>query len=160
MEDQAQDVADVATDSTRATLPSMAVCHSIQRNGMYPSRGGGSDISAGEAYAGEVRHFTGVPHSLPGDATNGQLLGISQNTVLFSILMNAFGGNGTNEFALPDLRGRTLIGSGQGVGLPVQIFGVPTGETPPALPLSYLIATQAAYPPIDEGVIAPAFSRS
>jgi microcystin-dependent protein len=48
---------------------------------------------------------------------NGQILPISQNTALFSLLGTTFGGNGQTTFALPDLRGRIPIGAGQGPGL-------------------------------------------
>ncbi|MFO0909471.1 MAG: tail fiber protein [Isosphaeraceae bacterium] len=48
---------------------------------------------------------------------NGQLLPISQNTALFSLLGTMYGGNGTSTFGLPDLRGRVAIGFGQGPGL-------------------------------------------
>lgn len=48
---------------------------------------------------------------------NGQLLSISQNQLLFSILGTNYGGNGTSVFGLPDLRGRTPIHVGQGPGL-------------------------------------------
>ena len=41
----------------------------------------------------------------------GQLLSISQNTALFSLLGTTYGGNGTTTFALPDLRGRVGISS-------------------------------------------------
>ncbi len=41
---------------------------------------------------------------------NGQVLPIAQNTALFSLLGTQYGGNGTNNFALPDLRGRTPVG--------------------------------------------------
>jgi microcystin-dependent protein len=44
----------------------------------------------------------------------GQLLSISQNTALFSLLGTTYGGNGQTTFALPDLRGRVAISSGQG----------------------------------------------
>ncbi len=47
----------------------------------------------------------------------GQLLPINQNPALFSLLGVQFGGNGTSNFALPDLRGRVPIGQGQGPGL-------------------------------------------
>lgn len=46
---------------------------------------------------------------------NGQLLPINQNTALFSLLGTYYGGNGTTNFALPDLRGRTPIGAGSSV---------------------------------------------
>lgn len=48
---------------------------------------------------------------------DGQLLSIAQNTALFSLLGTQFGGNGQTNFGLPDMRGRTLIGVGQGPGL-------------------------------------------
>ncbi len=47
----------------------------------------------------------------------GQLLQISQNQALFSVLGTAFGGNGETSFALPDLRGRVPVGVGAGTGL-------------------------------------------
>ncbi|MEK7322256.1 MAG: tail fiber protein [Pseudomonadota bacterium] len=48
---------------------------------------------------------------------DGSLLSISQNTALFSLLGTTYGGNGTTTFGLPDLRGRALVGTGQGPGL-------------------------------------------
>ena len=48
---------------------------------------------------------------------NGQLLAISQNTALFSLLGTTYGGNGQTTFALPDLRGRSMVHWGQGPGL-------------------------------------------
>lgn len=48
---------------------------------------------------------------------NGQLLSISQNSALFALLGTTYGGNGVTTFALPDMRGRTLVHAGQGPGL-------------------------------------------
>ena len=48
---------------------------------------------------------------------NGALINISTNTALFSILGTTYGGNGTTNFALPDLQGRVAVGAGQGPGL-------------------------------------------
>lgn len=48
---------------------------------------------------------------------NGQLLAISTNTALFSLLGTNFGGNGTTNFALPDLQGRCALHQGQGPGI-------------------------------------------
>jgi microcystin-dependent protein len=48
---------------------------------------------------------------------NGQLLPINQNQALFSLLGTQYGGNGTTNFALPDLRSRVPLGFGQGPGL-------------------------------------------
>lgn len=47
----------------------------------------------------------------------GQLLQISSNTALFSLLGTTFGGDGRTTFGLPDLRGRSLVGEGSGPGL-------------------------------------------
>jgi microcystin-dependent protein len=48
---------------------------------------------------------------------DGQLLPISQNTALFSILGTSYGGNGTSTFGLPNYQGRTPLHTGQGPGL-------------------------------------------
>ena len=48
---------------------------------------------------------------------DGQLLPISSNTALFSLLGTQFGGDGRTTFGLPDLRGRTIVGAGSGPGL-------------------------------------------
>ncbi|MEO6685717.1 MAG: tail fiber protein [Dyadobacter sp.] len=48
---------------------------------------------------------------------NGQLLPLSQNTALFSLLGTTYGGNGQSTFALPDLQGRVPMHPGQGPGL-------------------------------------------
>ena len=48
---------------------------------------------------------------------NGQLLPISQNTALFSLLGTNYGGDGRTTFALPDLRGRAVISMGQSPGM-------------------------------------------
>ena len=48
---------------------------------------------------------------------SGQNLSIAQNTALFSLLGTTYGGNGQTTFALPDLRGRCVVSSGQGPGL-------------------------------------------
>ena len=57
----------------------------------------------------------------------GQLMSIQQNAALFSLLGTTFGGNGTQNFALPDLRGRVPRGQGQGSGLSPVIMGEVAG---------------------------------
>jgi microcystin-dependent protein len=54
---------------------------------------------------------------------NGQLLPISQYTALFSLLGVNYGGNGTTNFALPDLRGAVAISPGQGPGRSMYSIG-------------------------------------
>lgn len=59
---------------------------------------------------------------------DGQLLSIAQNTALFSLLGTTFGGNGTTNFGLPDLRGRAPLHQGQGPGLTPRVMGETSGE--------------------------------
>ncbi|MBL7976400.1 MAG: phage tail protein [Candidatus Kapabacteria bacterium] len=59
---------------------------------------------------------------------DGQLLDISQNTALFSLLGTTYGGNGTTTFRLPDLRGRAAMNQGQGPGLRNMTMGESIGE--------------------------------
>lgn len=54
---------------------------------------------------------------------DGRLLPISENTALFSLLGTQYGGDGRTTFALPDLRGRTILGASQGPGLPNYTIG-------------------------------------
>jgi len=58
---------------------------------------------------------------------NGQLLAISQNQALFALLGTTYGGNGTQTFGLPDLRGRTPVSWQQGPGLSNYVLGEATG---------------------------------
>ena len=57
----------------------------------------------------------------------GQLLPINQNQALFSLLGTTYGGNGQTNFALPDLRGRVAVSSGQGPGLSPYDLGERSG---------------------------------
>lgn len=58
---------------------------------------------------------------------NGQLLQISQNQALFSLLGTTYGGNGTTNFALPNLMGRTPLHFGTGPGLSPRTLGEVAG---------------------------------
>ena len=58
---------------------------------------------------------------------SGQVLPINQNQALFSLLGTTYGGNGTTNFQLPDMRGRVPIHQGQGPGLPTYTIGEQTG---------------------------------
>src|ERR1700738_3058616 len=60
---------------------------------------------------------------------NGQLLPISQNTALFSLLGTTYGGDGKTTFALPDIQGRAPIQPGQGPGLSDYFLGETGGLT-------------------------------
>ena len=70
-----------------------------------------------EGTIAEIRMFAGNFAPRNWAFCQGQLLSISQNTALFSILGTTYGGNGQTTFALPDFRGRVAVGTGQGPGL-------------------------------------------
>ncbi len=59
---------------------------------------------------------------------DGQLLPISQNTALFSLLGTTYGGDGRSNFALPDLQGRAPMHPGQGPGLSLHDLGEADGS--------------------------------
>ena len=59
---------------------------------------------------------------------DGQLLPLSQNTALFSLLGTTYGGNGKSNFALPDLLGRSPMHPGQGPGLSLHDLGETGGS--------------------------------
>jgi len=78
---------------------------------------------AQEAFIGEVRIFAGNFAPRGWALCEGQLLAISQNTALFSILGTTYGGDGRTTFGLPDLRGRVAIAPGTGPGLSSKRLG-------------------------------------
>jgi microcystin-dependent protein len=93
-----------------------------------------------DVFVGEILLF---PFNFPprGFAfCQGQLLAISQNTALFSLLGTTYGGDGKTNFALPDLRGRVPIDYGQGPGLSDYGIGGTGGVETVALSLSQLPA--------------------
>ncbi|HEX8239809.1 MAG TPA: tail fiber protein [Allosphingosinicella sp.] len=59
---------------------------------------------------------------------NGQILPLSQNTALFSLLGTTYGGNGKSTFALPDLQGSVPMHPGQGPGLSLHDLGETGGS--------------------------------
>jgi microcystin-dependent protein len=78
-----------------------------------------------DPFMGEIRIFSFQQAPRGWALCNGQLLPINQNQALFSLLGTAYGGNGSTNFALPDLRGRAPIHTGGGAG---DTNGVRTGE--------------------------------
>ncbi len=59
---------------------------------------------------------------------NGQLLPLSQNTALFSLLGTTYGGDGKSNFALPDIQGSAVMHPGQGPGLSLHDLGETGGS--------------------------------
>lgn len=135
--------------------PSLSLTYLISADGIYP--GGGTAVSIGQVAA-----FGGgyVPSGwLPADGT---LLSIASYSTLFGLIGTTYGGDGLSNFALPDLRGRTIVGAGTGGGLaPValgQSFGTDTttltlGELPAhdhGLPGGGVTGTTGGGTPVDE----------
>ncbi len=82
-----------------------------------------ASVQAQECFIGEVRMFAGNFAPRGWALAQGQIMAIAQNTALFSILGTTYGGNGQTTFALPDLRGRFPMGTGQGPGLSPRDLG-------------------------------------
>jgi microcystin-dependent protein len=81
-----------------------------------------------DPFIGEIRIFP-LNFTVRGWALcNGQLLPISQNTALFSILGVTYGGDGRTTFALPNLQGRAPLHAGAGPGLTGREIGESAGE--------------------------------
>lgn len=80
-----------------------------------------------DQFVAEIRIF---PFNFPPTGwafCNGQLLPISQNTALFSLLGTTYGGDGKSTFALPDLQGNVPMQPGQGPGLSLRDLGEMSG---------------------------------
>ena len=73
--------------------------------------------SASDPFIGQITMFGGNFAPRNWAQCDGQLLPISQNTALFSILGTTYGGDGRTTFGLPELRGRTAVHYGNGPGL-------------------------------------------
>src|SRR5262245_18861644 len=151
-------------DNTQASL---ALTQSLEINGVFPPHN--PPGAAGGAFLDEI--LTYAFNFAPGGTidANGQLLPINQNQAVFSLIGTTYGGDGITTFARPDLRGRTMIGTGQGPGLSPEQLGVPDGTSSvtltlpalppdlggmsqpfdnyqPSLPVTYMICVSGVFP--------------
>ncbi|TNJ39618.1 phage tail protein [Phaeobacter sp. B1627] len=81
-----------------------------------------------EPFVGEIRMFAGTFAPRGWAFCDGQLLAVSQNDALFSLLGTIYGGDGRTTFGLPDLRGRLPIHAGTGPGLTPRRLGSRSGS--------------------------------
>jgi len=81
-----------------------------------------------EGYLAQVMMFGGSWAPRNWALCQGQLLAISSNQALFSIIGTIYGGDGLVSFGLPDLQGRTAVDQGQGAGLPPKAIGQKGGN--------------------------------
>ncbi len=80
-----------------------------------------------EPFVGEIRMFAGNFAPRGWAFCDGQLLAVSQNDALFSLLGTIYGGDGRTTFGLPDMRGRVPIHAGTGPGLTNRRLGAKAG---------------------------------
>jgi microcystin-dependent protein len=144
---------------------SLALTQFLPLSGIFPANSSDPQADPGGIPLGSIRTFAG--NFAPGGSAQagGQLLPISQNTALFSLLGTMYGGNGTTNFALPDLDGQIMIGAGQlgnvsrpAIGssdtrlvnaqLPSSLGGSsqPLDNYQASLPVTYLIRTAGLAP--------------
>lgn len=82
-----------------------------------------------DPFVAEIRIFAGNFTPKGWATCDGQLMPLSQNTALFSLLGTTYGGDGKSTFALPDLQGRAAMQPGQGKGLSLRDLGEMSGTT-------------------------------
>ncbi|MCR9286869.1 MAG: tail fiber protein [Bacteroidetes bacterium] len=97
-----------------------------------------------EPTLGQVAMFAGNFAPRGWAFCNGQILSISQNSALFSLLGTTYGGDGRTTFGLPDLRGRVPVHVGQGPGLSNVSLGRKFGqETMSIIPQNASVASSS-----------------
>lgn len=148
------------------TEESLTINYVIHPEGIFPSSGGSGAIGM----IGQITAFAGNFEPSGMLFCDGRLLQISQYSALFAVIGTTYGGDGINTFALPDLRGRTPVGTGNGV-VSGQVFGseslslssanLPTAmggsgaaisNYGPSLGISFLVAIEGFFPSRDGGV--------
>ncbi|MEQ8729919.1 phage tail protein [Roseitalea porphyridii] len=91
-----------------------------------------------EPFVGEIRMFACNFAPRGWAFCDGQLLAVSQNDALFSLLGTIYGGDGRTTFGLPDLRGRIPIHAGHGPGLSERRLGAKSGAEKVTLTVNQL----------------------
>ena len=82
-----------------------------------------------DPFIAEIRIFAGTFAPKSWATCDGQLMAVSQNAVLYSLIGTYFGGNGITSFQLPNMAGRAPLGVGNGTGLTPRDIGEEAGET-------------------------------
>ncbi|MGK6354618.1 tail fiber protein [Sphingomonas sp. DT-207] len=96
------------------TLPGLGLNYAICAEGLYPMPSGDGSFPDNEAYLGQVLAYAGVELPAGWMACNGTMMPEAQFQALFSLLGYTYGGGGS-AFALPDLRGRMIVGGTPGM---------------------------------------------
>lgn len=93
------------------TQPSLGINYIINGQGRFPGFPGGAMY--GDYLLGEISAYAGKAGDLPAGwmVADGSLLSVSQYSNLLALIGTTYGGDGISTFALPDLRGRTIVGA-------------------------------------------------
>jgi len=91
-----------------------------------------------EPFVGQITMFAGNFAPQGWAFCDGQLLAVSQNDALFSLLGTIYGGDGRTTFGLPDLRGRVPIHQGTGPGMTGRVIGAKSGTETQAVATAHL----------------------
>lgn len=102
--------------------PYLALNYCIALLGIFPSR------NSMDPFIGEIELFAFNFEPRDYAFCDGRIMSVSENSALFYLLYNQFGGDGHTTFALPDLRGRVAINQGAGTGLMPYTFGESGGS--------------------------------
>lgn len=102
-----------------------------------------------EPFVGEIRMFAGNFAPRGWAFCDGQLLSVSQNDALFSLLGTIYGGDGRTTFGLPDLRGRIPIHAGHGPGLSERRLGAKAGAEKVTLTVNQMPSHNHGWPASD-----------
>ena len=144
-----------STDSTGVLQPyenmqpSLAVNYIVPLQGIFPSREGSLIVSSGPTLG--FVYATAASYLPDGwNLAAGQMLPISQNSAVFSLLGTTYGGNGTTTFALPDMRGLAAIGQGLRPGQDAQYLGEVAGSETLTMSLGQMPAHTHALPPASD----------
>ena len=106
------------------TQPSLGLNYVIATSGVFAGPG---NATGGHTFIGQMGLFAGNFAPTGWAFADGQTLAISDNDALFTIIGTTYGGSGHDTFVLPDLRGRTVVGTGTGVGLSPWALGQTRG---------------------------------
>lgn len=91
-----------------------------------------------EPFIGEIRAFGGNYAPRGWALCAGQTIAITENSALFAVIGTYYGGDGRTTFKLPDLRGRVVMGVGQGLGLQNIPIGAAGGQQTTTLSLAQM----------------------
>jgi microcystin-dependent protein len=94
-----------------------SMCALLSASALVMAVGLSQSVQASEPFIAEIKMFGGNFAPRGYALCEGQLLSINTNQSLFSVLGTTYGGDGRTTFGLPDLRGRSPVGEGQGPGL-------------------------------------------